>query len=454
MQRRVAVFSLAILSAIVLLLWTGWTAWKTADQLAARLSEEEVESFRVGDSFAADLHELRSLFRKYEISRDPARWEAFVQGHRELETWLRGQLGSIHRPAELEILHRIDGVFAEYWAESSKIQAAISTNATRESVGPMIATLGDLAAEMAQDSRRLLAFREAALAEGVGIARSRLGGLVRLLLGTFATVVILSVILAVLIYRDLIRPLRIQLVETQDLAARNEKLASLGVLAAGVAHEIRNPLTAIKARLFTQQRRLPPGSPAASDAAIIDAEIHRLERIVRGFLEFARPSEPTLTHTSCQGLLRDVCELLTPDAQSRNATLRLESQQDVRVEADPAQLKQALINLVRNALEAVGDSGVVRLRCNTREQRTSAGTRRLAVLEVLDDGPGVPEDARSRLFDPFFTTKADGTGLGLSIAARIVQMHGGILEYHPNPDRGSTFSITIPSASCQLPANS
>ena len=118
--------------------------------------------------------------------------------------------------------------------------------------------------------------------------------------------------------------------------------------------------------------------------------------------------------------------------------------QGIRFEADRAQLKQVLINLVRNAVEAGGPGSTVVLRARTGQARLRGIPMAVVVLEVVDRGAGIPAEARERLFDPFFTTKEDGTGLGLSIAARIVEKHGGALEYQTDPDRGSTFGVVLP----------
>ncbi len=446
MQRRVFLFVGAIVSAVAVLVWTGWTAWRAADQLGSRISRQEVSSFQLGDTFSADLHELRSLFRRYEATRDPTAWTAFAESREKLKEWLGEQRMSIHRPGEIQILDELSQTFETYWDESLRLRGVIRGGATREEVGPRIAVLGDLAADMAQDTRRLLRLREEALQSTIADARSRLARLVKLLIGTFLAILILAASLAILVYRDLIRPLRIQLVETRGMMERQEKLASLGVLAAGVAHEIRNPLTAIKARLFTQQKRLPPQSPAAEDAAIIHSEINRLERIVRGFLEFARPAEPSPATLSLRTLLSEVVQILGPGAENENITLLIEPGTDLRVRADPAQLKQVLINLVRNGIDAAGPGGQIRLQAGTAERRLGDTLSPVALIEVSDNGLGIAPEALERLFDPFFTTKADGTGLGLAIAARIIEKHGGLMEYQTRPGNGTTFAIVLPLA--------
>jgi signal transduction histidine kinase len=252
--------------------------------------------------------------------------------------------------------------------------------------------------------------------------------------------------LALLAYRDWILPLHVKLVETQSLAERHEKLASLGMLAAGVAHEIRNPLTAIKAAVFIQQKKFPPGSPEASDAALVQREILRLERIVTEFLQFARPSEPELTAMSSNQPLKEVQALLAPALAKDNIQLLLEVSTPLPVKVDGEQMKQVLINLVQNAAESIGHNGSITLRSRPDRKPLAQGETDVVILEVADTGVGIAPDVEKRLFDPFFTTKAEGTGLGLSIAACIVQKHGGALQYQTQVNHGTTFGIILPRA--------
>jgi signal transduction histidine kinase len=249
------------------------------------------------------------------------------------------------------------------------------------------------------------------------------------------------------IYRDLIAPLRVKLVESQALVERQEKLASLGMLAAGVAHEIRNPLTAIKAWLFIQQKQLRAGTAEYDDAQIIAGEINRLERIVKDVLLFGRPSEPHFVTIRAEEPLRDVQSLLGPELQKSNISLAFENSVKAEIRADPQQIKQVLINLVQNAAESIGHHGTVTLRAREGVKRLAERERNVVILEVADNGKGIPPEVEKRLFDPFFTTKDTGTGLGLSIAARIVQMHGGALQYQTQVSRGTTFGIVLPASS-------
>jgi signal transduction histidine kinase len=243
-----------------------------------------------------------------------------------------------------------------------------------------------------------------------------------------------------LMYRGLIAPLRRQLFNT---IARQEKLASLGVLAAGVAHEIRNPLTAIRFRLFSLRKALPHAASDSEDVTVIASELDRLERIVNDFLRFARPSEPEFVSLPVQRLLKEVIDLLEPQLAKSGVDLKLEASDPLWVRADTQQIKQVMINLIQNAGESVQRDGAITVRAY--EARNGLRHRNgLVAVEVSDTGKGVSKDVAARLFDPFFTTKEGGTGLGLPIAARIMEKHGGTIRYKTNSDGGAAFSILLP----------
>jgi len=230
---------------------------------------------------------------------------------------------------------------------------------------------------------------------------------------------------------------------------QQEKMASLGLLAAGVAHEIRNPLTAIKAALYTQQKKLAAGALVHDDVKIVEREISRLEKIVTDFLKFARPAEPEFQIIAADLLLLETRLFLGPQLERHNIQVLQEPGAPLYVKVDPAQLKQVLINLVQNAADSIGTGtgGIIRLRARATRKPALNGEASTVILEVADTGKGILPEAQKRIFDPFFTTKESGTGLGLSIAARIVQKNGGCLQFQTQVNRGTTFGILLPQAS-------
>ncbi len=242
----------------------------------------------------------------------------------------------------------------------------------------------------------------------------------------------------------MIAPLRTKLVRSQNLLERQEKLATLGTLAAGIAHEIRNPLTSIKARLYMVEKHLQIVPAARKDTEIINSEISRLERVVQDVLSFARPADPLFGGVDSSTLLHEVQGLMSPSLESSGIRLVVDAPAGLNISADGGHLKQVLINLVKNGAEAIVGTGVVTLRARASRATISAREIDTVTLEVSDTGNGIAPETEKRLFDPFFSTKETGTGLGLSIASRIVEQHGGLLKYQTRAGHGSTFSIVLP----------
>jgi signal transduction histidine kinase len=253
-------------------------------------------------------------------------------------------------------------------------------------------------------------------------------------------------VVMLLIYRRMMTTLQSNMSESRAIIERQEKLASLGVFATGIAHEIRNPLTAIKVRLFTLKSTHRPGTSDHEDLEVIENEIDRLERIVREFLQFARPAEPNLQPVSAAKLLQDTAALLTADLAKRSILLEVEVQSEDLIQADVDKMKQVLINFLQNAAESMDAGGKVTLRSRRARETLRDQIVPVLVLEIADTGSGIPPEVQKRLFDPFFTTKEAGTGLGLCIAARIVEKHGGIIRYQTQMNQGTTFSIVLPLA--------
>jgi len=223
-----------------------------------------------------------------------------------------------------------------------------------------------------------------------------------------------------------------------------EKLASVGKLAASVAHELRNPLTAIKMWLFSIQKTIGPDQELDRKFGTISEEIARMENVLRNFLEFSRPPALKLQPHDASVLLDSAMELIGHHIEGRNIRIiRQDTRPLPRVRADADQLKQVFINLLDNAAEVMADGGEIHL---SAAVEGDAEGRTMVVVRIRDTGPGMPEDVRQRVFEPFYTTKEEGTGLGLCIAARIMARHGGRLVLESSTPQGTEFSVRMPTA--------
>ena len=236
------------------------------------------------------------------------------------------------------------------------------------------------------------------------------------------------------------------------------KLAALGRLMAGVAHEVKNPLNAMTIHLellkqklatFQQSVAVPagvlvgPGSGRPPDLAkhvnIIADEIRRLDQVVVGFLKFARPDELKLQPVQLATLVSEVVSITAPEAERRHIVIKTDCPAGLpEINADPGMLQQALLNLALNACQAMPDGGTLRLACRT-------ASRRRVEIDIEDTGVGIPPEHLGRIFDLYFTTKEKGSGIGLSMVFRIVQLHDGEVEVESTPGH-TTFKLFFPQA--------
>jgi len=229
-----------------------------------------------------------------------------------------------------------------------------------------------------------------------------------------------------------------QLKETHAQLVQSAKLAAIGELAAGVAHEINNPLTSILgfAELGTWQ--LGPEDPGRQEFDIIVKEARRSRSIVRGLLEFARQTRPMAEPANLNDVLRQSLALVRVHIEKRGVVVEEEYAGDLgEISLDAGQMKQVFLNLITNAAHAMPQGGTLTVGTLRRGDRL--------LVRVSDTGTGIPPENRERIFEPFFTTKPSGTGLGLSVSLGIVQQHGGQIEVESRMGEGSTFTVWLPA---------
>ncbi len=243
---------------------------------------------------------------------------------------------------------------------------------------------------------------------------------------------------------ETIRRQQTALVASERAAFENEKLAAIGRLAAGIAHEVRNPLGVIRSSAAMVRGHFPPADDAHRACGFILDEIDRLDGLIASLLAFARPTTLRVRPAALHEVVARATALADETLRRRDATLAAAiAAPDAQLTVDPDLIAQVLLGLVTNAAEAVAPGGHVELRARVEPSAV--------VLAVADDGPGVPEADRTRLFEPFYTTKASGTGLGLAMAERIARAHGGELRVVPGAGagaggRGACFELVLPSA--------
>ncbi len=242
-------------------------------------------------------------------------------------------------------------------------------------------------------------------------------------------------------FNSMVRQLRESREEIQRLhrtqMSRAEHLATLGELAAGLAHEIRNPLAGIAGVIDIIGRDLPIESPACAVVKEVKQEAIHINRILTDLLETARPKQPNFKLADLDATIAHAIMFAREQATTRSIDIDFVNESSVQpVEHDPAQIHQVLLNMLLNAIQAVARQGRIVV--------TLANRGEYAAISITDNGPGISPENLKNIFRPFFTTKGHGTGLGLSLARRIIEDHAGRIEVSSTPGQGTTFVVLLP----------
>ncbi len=324
-----------------------FSAWHRVQDVEAKLTTSQIERFQVASQVRHELQSLNNSMLRYVLARNPQQWALFEQASSDLNHWIDTNDPSMNpnsplaTEAERQSFQELSRVYDDYLAAAG----AVHSNAQ-----PAFVSSGQLAQLDAFDAqadrmrdlmRRLTDAHRTAQAEFLADASASLASLKGILTASIGVLLALVAAMGWVIYRDMIAPLQTKLVQSQHLLERQEKLVTLGTLAAGIAHEIRNPLTSLKARLYTLEKHLQAVPAARKDTDIISAEISRLEHIVQDVLSFARPSDPKLETIAVDTLLRDVQGLMSPNLERRGVQLVVESNTELHIRADSGHLKQA-----------------------------------------------------------------------------------------------------------------
>jgi signal transduction histidine kinase len=476
----------AVLSAMLLVTAIG-AAWYVRD-MQQRLSgpiTESVASMTAAQELEISLRDLSSHFNRYLITHDRTYLDPVPRLKQRVDSALADADAAASSPAEQALIRRIRRGYERF----NEKYAEMIRNAPREGVYTVISTEIDpiLAKEILEPAHNYLLLNEAKLTRDsetnqqladrltVGLVALGLCGSIGGLLG--------GAVIAVAIRRSLLQAEQRLLLtvdqldqavksevaaETNDKptsavermavsasavlqrlrrserdALRAEQLAWVGQMAAGLAHEIRNPLMAIKVLVqAAAERRVGPGFHP-QDLKVLEEEIVRLEQIVCGFLDFARPPRPEIRPVDIRDLAERTVDGVKARAELQGVEIRVVPPTGPTVvSADPNQLRQVLFNLMFNALDAQPQGGHITVRFGILP--AAADGFPALVLSVEDNGPGLPEQLGDRIFEPFVSTKESGLGLGLSICRRIAESHAGSLTAEMLVAGGSAFVLRLP----------
>lgn len=242
-------------------------------------------------------------------------------------------------------------------------------------------------------------------------------------------------------FNEMVQTLKQNRVKIEELHRREmlraEHLASLGELAAGLAHEIRNPLAGIAGVVDIMSKEIPPNSPSRAVMGDVQNEVLRIQNILNDLLSYSRPRPPNFHPADIKMTVEQAVQLARQQVLTKPIKLIYEPTPSLpEVLHDPALIQQVILNLVLNGIQAIAGEGKVEIRCLPEPG--------FVVIQVSDTGRGIPPEALNKIFKPFFTTRREGTGLGLSLANSIVQSHGGRIEVTSAAQKGTQFKVWLP----------
>ena len=436
-----------VVSAVLLLL-SGAAAWylHRLQRSSSELLAESIAKTQAAEELVIVSQEMEALVDEYLLTRDESHIAAVLQLKEKAGKWLQ-------RAEELadgeEELATVEQVRHGYRACLDRIET-LRRSTSQQDPEAIVNELRDLRmrhiVEPAEEYRRFnreqskhASERNLDLADRMGLALISLG-----MCGAVA-----GLLVGFVIARSIDR----QLERNRQAAMRSRQLAAMGQLAAGVAHELRNPLTSLKIIVQTAVAGEEKVTIDRRDFDVLGEEIERLNNSIQTFLDYARPPKLEKQRCSALEIVQQTVALLSHRAVTSGVRFQVEAPDGpVEVDGDPAQLKQLFLNLLINAVDASPSGGTVMLTIKhgtTDEihQRTGRSDREdgQCVIEVADTGEGLPADQADRIFEPFVSTKEAGTGLGLSICRRIVEEHGGSINAANRLEGGAVFIVALPS---------
>lgn len=487
----------ASLVALLLLILGASAAWYVLrlQNQHSKILDVNVASIRAAEEMEIIIREVRYELEQFRLTQDLSRLEQALRRKQDLESWVaqaRALSGSESEEAFVAQIQRgLDDFFLQLGQEIETFRDSGSANniqrlvrdALTQQVLPNAHQYLDLNEQELQNSNE----QSKAMAERLALALLLLGtcGAIAGLVAGYGAArgISRSVLQLSLPIRDVAGKLD-QVVGPIDITAdpsfadletvlltmstkvgavvdqlqarhreviRADQLAAVGQLAAGLAHELRNPLMCMKTLVQSSRRRSQDAHLDAEDVRILDEEITRLDKLLQAFLDFARPARLETKKVDLADVVRQTVKFLSKKAEVRGIAIECRlPERPLPVEVDATQLRQVLLNLLLNALDAVDSGGTIWVDAmpagKTRRHLNEDSLSHTGVcLRVSDNGPGLPPDERDRIFEPFFSTKDTGLGLGLAISHRIIDAHGGQLVAFDRDGGGAVFEIQLPA---------
>lgn len=471
-----------VMSALLVLIgYLAITSTKFLQQSSRSILKENVSSLKAAEELEIALLDQKGYVSSYLLDGNRNWLNLLEEKKAKFNEWFKKAREVALTDKEKRILLEIDKVYRRYDDTRNEVIVLYQRGDVLEARRLLLGDVKALLDRIYDSCEELLLFNEQLIAESAKKSELRTVKLNKIIWAMAGGSIFLGIILGIFISRGITRPIR-QLVlkaktatgedimekieikkgdieeleshvtgliqrieqshkeleENRKKLFQSEKLASLGQLASGVAHEIRNPLTAIKMRVYSLQDELKNVASQNEDIQTIREEIERMEKIVQDFLDFVKPPEPNYESANINKILENTLNLLAPNFKKQNISVEKHLKDNLPpVYVDKEKIKQVFLNLILNSIQAMPDGGSL----SVSSEFTKMGH---AEIRIKDNGVGIPKECQDKIFDPFFSTKDRGSGLGLSIAYRILELHKGEISFEGKNGRGTTFIVTLP----------
>ena len=478
LKNRIYIFNTILVSITVIGgLLMIWYTYKT-EKIFQTIIDKNIIVYQSAESLAASLVKHKGFVSYYLLDRNPAWIKRLHQARDDFNQHMAGVKSLLEEAWEKQAISQIETKYADYIATKDMVIDLYMTNQFEKGYA-IHETTREHFASILELCEQFKTFHKNKISAAIETSREESNRLRYMALMAIIIVIVLSLLINYIFARHILGPIRKianeadidgdsprpanevaalelsvhgliknteqahqDLKKSQETLLQSEKMALLGKLAAGTAHSIRNPLTSVKMRLFSLNRSCHFTDAQQEDFNVISGEIQQINQIVDNFLEFSRPPKLKTRDMSPSLIVDSALNLLEQRLQSYRVSVKLVRNAPLsRTRIDPDQLKEVIVNIIINACEAIKHDGRIII---SEEERFIHPLEKVAIIRIMDDGPGIPPEILPEIFNPFFTTKDHGTGLGLSIAFNIISEHGGWLDVSSKEGQGATFVITLP----------
>lgn len=421
---------MAVLS--ILIGYFAFVTTKYLQRVSRAIMKENVSSLKAAEELELALLNQKGLVSNYFLDDNPIWLKTLEDKKKDFEIWFKNAQDAALTQQEKAILKDIRSLYKKYNNHRNKAIRLYQQGGLTEAKKILANDMKNSIDQLYEKCEDLILTNELLITEAEASSRKNVFWMTILIWTTIAVTLLLGIGMGFLTARRI-----------NEQLVRSARLSSLGQLSANIAHEIRNPLTSIKMRLYTLGRELKDTAKSKEDVDVISEDINSMEKIVNNFLDFARPPEPHLQKGDISQILKAAINLLLPKASTQNIEIKKNLADTLpEIELDKEQIRQAILNIMLNAIEALPQGGILEISTSTK--KTGRRSKDIIEIKFQDTGQGISPLIKKKLFEPFFTTKERGTGLGLFITNRIIQAHRGIINIDSQPGEGTVVTIGLP----------